>query len=52
MIEEAEKRARAKLARIIEREGTANGERLKPYYLAALIAEAARDMEAEGAFSP
>ena len=46
-MEEAEKRARAKLARIIEREGTANGERLKPYYLAALINEARRELEAE-----
>ena len=51
-MEEAKKRAKAKLARIIEREGTANGERLKPYYLAALIDDAARDMEAEGVFSP
>lgn len=38
--EEAEKQAKRKLARIIEREGDADGERLKPYYLAQLVAEA------------
>lgn len=38
--EKAEKQAKRKLARIIEREGDADGERLKPYYLAQLIAEA------------
>ena len=37
---EAEKQAKRKLARIIEREGDADGERLKPYYLAQLVAEA------------
>lgn len=44
---EAEKRARAKLRRIISREGTAGGERLKPGYLAALIKEAERELAAE-----
>lgn len=34
--------AENKLQRIIEREGDADGERLKPYYLAQLIAEAIR----------
>ena len=38
--EEAEKEAKIKLAQIIEREGDANGERSKPYYLAQLILEA------------
>lgn len=38
--EEAETSAKRKLARIIEREGDADGERLKPYYLAQLVAEA------------
>ena len=37
---EAETQAKRKLARIIEREGDADGERLKPYYLAQLVAEA------------
>lgn len=37
---EAEKQAKRKLARIIEREGDADGERLKPYYLVQLVAEA------------
>ena len=36
----AENLAKRKLARIIEREGDADGERLKPYYLEQLIAEA------------
>lgn len=38
--EEAETSAKRKLARIIEREGDADGERLKPYYLVQLISEA------------
>ena len=37
---EAETQAKRKLARVIEREGDADGERLKPYYLAQLVAEA------------
>lgn len=40
--EKAEMQAKRKLARIIEREGDADGERRKPYYLAQLIAEAIR----------
>lgn len=36
---EAEQYARHKLKLIIEREGDANGERRKPYYLAQLIYE-------------
>lgn len=44
---EAIARAKAKLERIIEREGSANGARLSPEYLDALIAEAEREMEAE-----
>lgn len=40
--EQAETQAKRKLARIIEREGDADGERRKPYYLAQLIAEAVR----------
>lgn len=40
-------RAEKKLRRIIEREGTAGGARLQPEYLAALIAEAAREAHAE-----
>lgn len=48
---EAEKRARKKLDQIIAREGTANGERLKPYYLAALIDEAEREMEVERVYA-
>lgn len=40
--EQAEMQAKRKLARIIEREGDADGERRKPYYLAQLIAEAVR----------
>lgn len=40
--EEAVEQAKRKLARIIEREGDADGERRKPYYLAQLIAEAVR----------
>ena len=41
-LREAEKNARRKLKWIISREGDANGERKKPYYLAQLIAEAVR----------
>lgn len=37
--EEAEREAKRKLARIIEREGDAGGERSKPYYLETLIFE-------------
>ena len=40
--EEAKAQAKRKLARIIEREGDADEERRKPYYLAQLIAEAVR----------
>ena len=47
----AEQRAKAKLDRIIKREGTANGERLKPYYLQALIEEAQREICAERFYS-
>lgn len=36
----AEEQAKRKLARIIEREGDANGERRKPYYILQLIYEA------------
>lgn len=39
----AQEQAKRKLARIIEREGDADGERLKPYYLEQLIAEAIRE---------
>ena len=44
---EAFDRAVAKRDRIIMREGTADSERLKPYYLAQLIADELRQMEAE-----
>lgn len=37
---QAYKSAKRKLARIIEREGDLGGERLKPYYITQLIAEA------------
>lgn len=37
---EALEEAKRKLARIIEREGDADGERLQPYYIAQLISEA------------
>ena len=37
---QAKAQAKRKLARIIEREGDANGERLKPYYISQLIYEA------------
>ena len=47
----AEQRAKAKLDRIIKREGTADGERLKPYYLQALIKEAQREICAEQFYS-
>ena len=47
----AEQRAKAKLDRIIKREGTANGERLKPYYLQALIEEAQHEICAERFYS-
>lgn len=47
----AERRAKAKLDRIIQREGTANGERLMPYYLQALIKEAQREICAERFYS-
>lgn len=40
---QAEKRAKNKLARIIERNGDLNGVRLQPWYLAQLIAEAVRE---------
>lgn len=36
----AERQAKRKLSRLIEQEGDANGERLKPYYLEMLVAEA------------
>ncbi|TCX51975.1 MULTISPECIES: hypothetical protein [unclassified Dehalobacter] len=39
-MERAERRARQKLDWIIKREGDANGERLKPWYLVHLISEA------------
>lgn len=39
----AQLQAKRKLARIIEREGDADGERLKPYYLEQLTAEAIRE---------
>ena len=45
--QEAFDRAVAKRDRIIMREGTADGERLKPYYLAHLIADELKQMEAE-----
>ena len=35
--------AKRKLARIIEREGDADGERLRPYYITQLTAEAVRE---------
>lgn len=47
----AEQRAKAKLDRIIKREGTADSERLKPYYLQALIEEAQREICAERFYS-
>jgi hypothetical protein len=47
MMNEAVIRAEAKLKRIIEREGTADGARLRPEYLSALIAEAEREIAAE-----
>ena len=47
----AEQRAKAKLDRIIKREGTANGERLKPHYFQALIEEAQREICAERFYS-
>lgn len=37
--------ARNKLAAIIQREGDAGGERLKPYYLATLRDEIERDLQ-------
>lgn len=40
---QAERQARKKLARIIEREGDFGGARLQPRYLAQLIAEAIRE---------
>lgn len=40
--DEAKRYAEHKLARIIQREGDAGGERRKPYYLAQLIAETVR----------
>ena len=40
---EASAAAERKLARIISREGDANGKRQEPYYLAQLIAEAIRN---------
>ncbi len=43
----AQKMAEQKLSEIIEREGDANGERSKPYYLAALVNEAQRDLEVQ-----
>lgn len=39
----AYERAKRKLARIIEREGDMGGERLQPYYLTQLTAEAVRE---------
>lgn len=45
--QEAFSRAVAKRDRIILREGTADGERLKVYYLAQLIGEELKQMEAE-----
>lgn len=45
--QEAFNRAVAKRDRIIMREGTADGERLKAYYLAHLIADELKQMEAE-----
>lgn len=44
LIEETLPTAKRKLDRIISREGDADGERLKPYYLAQLIAEAIRSI--------
>ena len=42
----AEKKAKEKLARIIEREGDLNGERRKPEYLVQLIIEAIKERKA------
>lgn len=47
---EAIERAKAKLERIIAREGTANGARLMPAYFDALIAESEREIIAERFF--
>lgn len=44
---EAIARAKAKLERIIEREGSANGARLTPEYFDELLADVEREMEAE-----
>lgn len=44
------RRAKEKRQRIIEREGDANGERLKPYYLQALMEEIIQSDMAEGRY--
>ena len=44
-------RAKAKLKRIIKREGTANGARLTPEYFEMLVEEVKRDYEAEQIYS-
>lgn len=39
--------AKAKLERIIEREGDANGERNEPYYIGMLVSEIARSRQVQ-----
>ena len=46
-IEAALPSAQEKLERIIAREGDANGERLKPYYIAQLLVEKIQEAAAE-----